>query len=476
MIRNDREYRITKAQATDFEKALAALDADTGSKVHPKIRKAQSDAVRSQLTDLHAQIADYEALRDGRRGAVELSSLDELPRALIEGRIAAGLTQRELAGRLGVPEQQVQRYEATEYATTSFSRLVEVAKAVGIKMREDVFLPPTEVSERALMRRLDDAGVDRDFVRRVLLSERDEEEDEAAVVLRATSAAQRIFGWTPIEILAGKEALKPSHAAQAAMFKVYSSADQGRTLFLAAFGAYVAKLVLRATPRLQPRTIPLDAAGFRALMLGRSGKVDLATALATLWDLGVPVVPLAERGGYHGACWRFAGRNVIVLKQRTTSEARWLHDLLHETHHAASDPEKHEFTWLDDESMPAERRLAPEEKQATRFAGNVQLDGRAEALAKECVAAAEKKAERLKGVVPKIAKAHGVSTGALANYLAWRLAMDRINWWGPAANLQEDGGEPWRIIRDFLVQRLNWSQLDRLDRELLMSALQEAPE
>jgi hypothetical protein len=351
--------------------------------------------------------------------------------------------------------------------------MVEVSKAVGIKIREDVFLPVTEVSEAALLRRLGDAGIDPDFTRRVLLSDRDGEEDEAVPVLRATSAAQRMFGWTPVEILAGKETLKTVRAAQAGMFKVYSGADERRTLFLAAFGEYIAKLVLHATPTLRTRMIPLDAAAFRALMLERSGKIDLATAVATLWDLGVPVVPLVESGGYHGACWRIAGRNVIVLKQRTTSEARWLHDLLHEAHHAGSEPDKREFAWLDDELMPVERRRSPEEKRATRFAGDVQLDGRAEDLARECVAAAGKKAERLKGIVPKVAKAHRVSTGALANYLAWRLAMDDINWWGAAANLQETDEEPRRIVRDFLVPRLDWSQLDRLDRELLARALQE---
>jgi hypothetical protein len=51
--------------------------------------------------------------------------------------------------------------------------------------------------------------------------------------------------------------------------------------------------------------------------------------------------------------------------------------------------------------------------------------------------------------------------------------MDDINWWGAAANLQETDEEPRRIVRDFLVPRLDWSQLDRLDRELLARALQE---
>lgn len=473
MIRNEREYRITKAQATEFERSLLAFDADASSKVHPRIRQAQRDAVRSQLDELSTDIADYEALRDGRRNVIELTSLDQLPRALIEGRIAAGLTQRELAERVGVLEQQVQRYEATDYSSTSFARLVEVAKAVGVKVREDVFLPHVEVSERAFLRRVSASGVDRDFARRVLLGEPEEEEEEAPSVLRAASAAQRIFGWSPSELLAATTPLAPPRAAHAAMFKLYGGAQESRTVILAAFARYIAQLVVRATPALKPRPIPDDARGFRELVLARGGTVDLVAVLGTLWELGVVVVPLAESGGFHGACWRFDGRNAIVLKQRTSSMARWLHDLLHESHHAASTPEEREFAWLDDDSMPVEKRNAPEEKRATKFAGNVQLDGRAEALARECVAAASTKLERLKAVVPRIATKHGVPVGALANYLAWRLAMDGHNWWGVAANLQKGDGDPWRIARDFLGPRLDWSQLDSLDRDLLTRALEE---
>ncbi len=44
-----------------------------------------------------------------------LCSLCDLPVVLIEGRIAARMTQRDLAARLGVPEQQVRRWEINGY-------------------------------------------------------------------------------------------------------------------------------------------------------------------------------------------------------------------------------------------------------------------------------------------------------------------------------------------------------------------------
>jgi hypothetical protein len=30
--------------------------------------------------------------------------------------------------------------------------------------------------------------------------------------------------------------------------------------------------------------------------------------------MGIPVLPLSDRGAFHGATWRIQGRNVIVLK------------------------------------------------------------------------------------------------------------------------------------------------------------------
>jgi len=142
MIKNERQYRITKAQATKFRQAVEEFSRERrpGDAVHPKLRKAQGEAMRSQLADLEAEIEDYEALRSGERKVLELDSFDQLPRALIEARIASGLSQRELADRLGLKEQQIQRYEATDYASASFTRMKEVVEALGVQMKEQVIL------------------------------------------------------------------------------------------------------------------------------------------------------------------------------------------------------------------------------------------------------------------------------------------------------------------------------------------------
>jgi DNA-binding transcriptional regulator YiaG len=137
VITNERQYRITKAQLKRFEDALAAQEVRTPSAdVDPRLHRAMQDAVVSEADELRAQIEHYEHLRDGT--ITGLDSLRELPTALIEGRIAANLTQRALADRLGVAEQQVQRWEATAYAGVGLDRVQDIADALGSRIRENV--------------------------------------------------------------------------------------------------------------------------------------------------------------------------------------------------------------------------------------------------------------------------------------------------------------------------------------------------
>ena len=112
MIANERQYRITKAAAERFEEALAQ-GRDQPSDLDPRLQRAMREGIESQLDELREQIAEYEALRTGRGAVLELHSLSELPEALIRARIAGGLSQKQLVERLGMKEQQLQRWEAT---------------------------------------------------------------------------------------------------------------------------------------------------------------------------------------------------------------------------------------------------------------------------------------------------------------------------------------------------------------------------
>lgn len=135
MIKNEKQYRITKAQARRFEEALAELARqERPSNVTPRLWQAQRDAAQSQLRELQEQIDAYERLHMGKSKELVLEAVEDLPKTLIRARIASGMTQEGLAHRLGVKTQQIQRYEATDYESASFARVLKVVQALGLRM------------------------------------------------------------------------------------------------------------------------------------------------------------------------------------------------------------------------------------------------------------------------------------------------------------------------------------------------------
>ena len=135
MIKNEKRYRITRAQIRRFQDALSELERqERPSNITPRLWQAQYQAAQSQLRDLKEQVDAYERLERGGSNEVVLAAVEDLPKALIRARIAAGMTQAGLARRLGLKTQQIQRYEATEYESASFSRIRKVVEALGLRM------------------------------------------------------------------------------------------------------------------------------------------------------------------------------------------------------------------------------------------------------------------------------------------------------------------------------------------------------
>jgi len=132
MIRNEREYRITKAQADKFRVAIEQASTSPPAKnVHPKLHTLSIDAMRVQLEDLDRQLHAYDELKGGKTKGKLRGRLEELGDLLVQARIARGWTQRELAEKLGLHMQKVQQYEATSYASASLTRILDVWRVLG---------------------------------------------------------------------------------------------------------------------------------------------------------------------------------------------------------------------------------------------------------------------------------------------------------------------------------------------------------
>ena len=143
MIKNERQYKITKAQATRFSNALESLRQrpNNDNNLHPLIAKAQEEALSSQLADLESELSEYESIKAGEFQLDSLKVVADLPSILIKARIAQGLSQKELAERIGLKEQQIQRYEATDYSSANLARIKEVVNAFGVGINSPASTP-----------------------------------------------------------------------------------------------------------------------------------------------------------------------------------------------------------------------------------------------------------------------------------------------------------------------------------------------
>lgn len=134
MIRNEHEYQEAVRRLREEQERLAehrkrleemGLAADEVKRV--------LDPLRSFHEQLSEEVKGYERLKRGEM--VELLNLHGLGTALVALRIALGLTQRELAERLGVHESQVSRDERNEYHAITVDRASRILDALGVELR-----------------------------------------------------------------------------------------------------------------------------------------------------------------------------------------------------------------------------------------------------------------------------------------------------------------------------------------------------
>lgn len=157
MIKNDKQYQVTKKRLKEFSDAL--LDISNQKGIAPLLQQIQESAIKSQIEDFEREIIDYESLKNGMVNYILIDSFENLYEALIKGRLAKGLSQGELANKLKLKEQQIQRYEACNYSTASLPRITQIAGELGVsfypikvKFKEPHFFLPTELNEEKVIR------------------------------------------------------------------------------------------------------------------------------------------------------------------------------------------------------------------------------------------------------------------------------------------------------------------------------------
>lgn len=134
MIENEKQYKITRTKIAKLEAALKQ-SIESSQNLNPTLREAVIAGIRSQIDDLIAEMREYEELKAKKIEYLCMRSLAYFGDILIKARIARGYTQAELAERLNLQAQQIQKYETTRYESASFRRLLDVMFSLGIDVR-----------------------------------------------------------------------------------------------------------------------------------------------------------------------------------------------------------------------------------------------------------------------------------------------------------------------------------------------------
>jgi len=134
MIRNDAQLKRTSTRIQEIRQMLQEYRSQyTGLQLELLLTP-----LLGELTELEMEIAEYQRLREATLEEAiqtlqdETILLDNIGDLLTKIRIAANLTQKELAGQLGWRQSNLSRFESENYHSQTIVKTVELASALGV--------------------------------------------------------------------------------------------------------------------------------------------------------------------------------------------------------------------------------------------------------------------------------------------------------------------------------------------------------
>jgi HTH-type transcriptional regulator/antitoxin HigA len=266
----------------------------------------------------------FDSLRGG-----ELDAVDDWRKepgvVLVLARIARGLSQRDLAGRLGMKEQQVQRYEADYYSTISLANLRKIAAFLNVEIQakvaaktddliSDLFELAHEVSAQELQKVVR-------FVRRndwlpeKYLSAADN--DASAALIQYVASARDKFG-SPALLRTG-----------------LNTEDYHKDLSLLAWRARASEIAQTAAAKIEVEFDPTDISWLKTLVQASRQEDGPRQAERIMAEHGVALIVIPHVPGLRldGAAFIEGAIPVVALTIRYDRVDSFWFTLLHELGH-----------------------------------------------------------------------------------------------------------------------------------------------
>jgi len=135
MIKNSKQAAITRTKLEQLKLDLTAYQQTQETLLHPVRYKLGLKAFEGMINDLSEQLAQYERVTRNPVNQFAGFKAPQLTDLLTQVRLAKDMSQKALAEKIGVQEQQIQRYEQDDYAKASWNRIVEVYHALDLEIK-----------------------------------------------------------------------------------------------------------------------------------------------------------------------------------------------------------------------------------------------------------------------------------------------------------------------------------------------------
>lgn len=140
LVLTDRQAREVEAEIGDLDAALSSEQ--TLRSLVSGLPREVIGGVRRSLTTERRELSEaldaYERAKQGDAALLKKRVGNDPGALLIAARIIKRLSQKDLARKLGLKEQQIQRYEAEKYRKITLSNYQKVAGVLGVRLSIDI--------------------------------------------------------------------------------------------------------------------------------------------------------------------------------------------------------------------------------------------------------------------------------------------------------------------------------------------------
>jgi len=142
MIKNDRQYEYTKNKLHEFKEDLKAIRKKYSSDKNKVTLLSQGYI--EHIAQLETEIEEYEKMKKLPLPKVlRVHNLGEINHQLVRLRLAKGLTQAQLAARIGCKQADISRLEREEYQGYTIGQLEKIVTSLDVEI-ELTFIPRRE--------------------------------------------------------------------------------------------------------------------------------------------------------------------------------------------------------------------------------------------------------------------------------------------------------------------------------------------